>query len=331
MRIAIVKLSALGDIVHAMVVLELIKKYNQEIEIDWFVETGYKDLLEFNPNINNVYPIELKRAKKEKSFFLLLKELRKVSKLGFYDLVIDMQGLIKSAIISSFIPSKITIGFDKNSSRESFSSFFYNKTFECSYEKNIIERNLELIKFSLEINSENNFLDHKLPFLVTSRDHSFKDLSKLKKNILLVPGASHKSKRYPLKNLASLTNLIEANFIVIWGDDEEKKMADSIKLLAPKVIVSSKLSLDSLISLISQIDLLIGPDTGPTHIAWALNIPSIAIFGPTRGSRNACKTSINRIIQSDSIIDSKKIKKNDDSMRSIKIEDIARIAKNLLN
>ena len=106
MRIAIVKLSALGDIVHAMVVLQFIKKFNNKILVDWVVEESFKDLLEFHPDIHKLYTVKLKNAKKKKSLYLLYKELRRVRHFGSYDLVIEMQGLIKSAIISRFIPSK---------------------------------------------------------------------------------------------------------------------------------------------------------------------------------------------------------------------------------
>ena len=157
MRIAIVKLSALGDIVHAMVVLQFIKKFNKEISIDWIVEECYKDLLEFHPDINQVHVINLKKAKENKSLSLFQTELKNAKKLGPYDLVIDMQGLVKSAIISKLIPSKITIGFDKISVRERFASIFYNKTFTFNYDKNIILRNVELINFALNLKKNHNF------------------------------------------------------------------------------------------------------------------------------------------------------------------------------
>ena len=95
MKIAIVKLSALGDIVHAMIVLQFIKKNNQSIDIDWIVEESYKNLLDSNPDINKVHVVNIKKAKKEKSIYLFLSELKKLRNLGPYDLVIDMQGLIK--------------------------------------------------------------------------------------------------------------------------------------------------------------------------------------------------------------------------------------------
>jgi heptosyltransferase I len=331
MRIAIVKLSALGDIVHAMVVLQFIKNFNKEISIDWIVEESYKDLLDSHPDINKVHLINIKQAKDNKSLPALISEIKKVRKLSPYDLVVDMQGLLKSALISRIIPSKVTLGFDKYSSRESISSFFYNQTFNYDYKKNIIERNLAIIKFALGIKSNINIVEKKVPFLYSSRDYLVKDFSAAKKNIIFVLGASYKSKCYPVKNLAELTKLFDANYIAIWGDANERKMADELKYLSPAVNICEKLSIDSIITLISKADLLIGPDTGPTHMAWALDIPSITIFGPTPGFRNTLETKINKIIESDSIVDSKKINKNDDSIKNIKVNDIFKIVCSLLN
>jgi heptosyltransferase-1 len=331
MKIVIVKLSALGDIVHAMVVLQFIKKYNQAIEVDWVVEERYKELLVSHPDINKVLVVNLKKSKNNKSLYLLYKELRRVRQFGPYDLVIDMQSLIKSAIISRFIPSKSTLGFEKSSAREGLASIFYNKTFKYGYDENVIERNLGLISFALGMNVSKYEVKHKSPFLHSGSKHINTNLSNIKKNILLIPGASHKSKCYPVSNLAELTTLIDANFLAIWGDQKEKIMAEEIKTQAPSVSVCEKLSIDSLKLLISQVDLVIGPDTGPTHMAWALNIPSITIFGPTPGYRNTFITQINKIIESDSIVDSNKINKNDDSIKNIKVRDIVRISKKLLS
>jgi len=330
MKIAIVKLSALGDIVHAMVVLQFIKKYNQEIEVDWVVEESYKELLEYNPDINKVQVVNIKKAKKEKSLFFLLNQFRKVRKFGPYDLVIDMQGLIKSAAISRLIPSPLTIGFDKSSIRESIASIFYNKTYKCRYDENIIERNLKLIKFALGMAFNIVEIQHKLPFLY-SRENLNPNLSTIKKNILLVPSASFKAKCYPTIKLAELTTKLDANFLVIWGDSKEKLLAEKIKSKAWNVSVCEKLTIDSLKSLVSKVDLVIGPDTGPTHMAWALNVPSITLFGPTPGYRNSYITKINRNIESKSSVNPLKIDKNDLSIKDIDVQEILQISKELLD
>ena len=331
MKIAIVKLSALGDIVHAMIVLQFIKKYNQEIEVDWIVEEAYKGLFEFHPDINKVHVVNIKKAKKKKSFFLFLNELKKVRHFGKYDLVIDMQGLLKSALISRLIISPITLGFDKFSIRENLASIFYNQIFNYGYDENVIERNVALMSFALGLNVSKQEIKNKSPFLHLSRKHLNVNLSNVKRNILLIPGASHISKCYPVSNLAELTTLIDANFLTIWGDQKEKIMAEEIKTQAPSVSVCAKLSIDSLKLLISQVDLVIGPDTGPTHMAWALNVPSITLFGPTPGYRNSYVTKINRIIESDSKVNPHKIDRNDNSIKDIDIQKILQVSKDLLS
>ena len=332
MKLAIVKLSALGDIIHAMVVLQFIKNhYQKKIEIDWIVEESYKELLEFHPDINKVHVVNLKKVKKKKSFFLLINELRRVRKFGSYDLVIDMQGLFKSAVISRLISSPVTLGFEKSSIREGIASIFYNKTFKYGYDENVIQRNFELIKFALELPFSHEEIHYKLPFLFSIKKHLIPGLSSIKKNIILIPGASHKSKCYPVEKFAKVATNIDANFLIIWGNQKEKIMAEKVKALSPKVIICEKLSLDALISFILQVDLVIGSDTGPTHMAWALNKSSITLFGSTPGHRNSYVTKVNQIIESNSEVNPFKIDKNDNSIKDIDIEEILQVSQDLLN
>ena len=251
-------------------------------------------------------------------------------KLEAYDLVIDMQGLIKSAVISKLIPSKQTLGFDKFSTRESIASIFYSKTLNFAYHNNIIERNTALIEFALGISISKNDIQEKLSFLQPRFQKLDLKISSTKNNVILIPGASHLSKCYPAEKLAELTTLLDANFIVVWGNDSEKIMANKVKHLSPAVTVCNKLSINSLIILISKVDLVIGPDTGPTHIAWAMNIPSITLFGSTPGYRNSYLTNINRIIESKSKVDPYKINKNDYSVSDIDTQEILNVALELL-
>ena len=330
MKIAIVKLSALGDIIHGMTVLQFIKQNNNKINIDWIVEEKFKELLEFHPDVNKVHVVNLNQAKEKKSLFLLLNELMRVRKFGHYDLVIDMQGLIKSALISKFIRAPVTLGFDRSSIREGFASIFYNKTFHYAYDKNAIDRNIALVEFALGLSVSKKQIQNKLPFLFPRKKKLDIEVLNIKKNILLIPGASHISKCYPVSKLAELTTLIDANFFVIWGSQKEKKMADEIKNISPKVNVCDKLSLDSLILLISRVDLVIGSDTGPTHISWAMNVPSITLFGPTPGYRNTYETIINRVIESDSKVDPYNLDKNDKSIKNIDVQEILKVSKVLL-
>ncbi len=330
MKIAIVKLSALGDIVHAMIALQFIKKHYQEALIDWVVEEGFDGILENNPHINQIHRVNLQAVKQSKSLYALWKEFKKIRKFGKYDLVIDMQGLIKSALVARTISSNITLGFDKFSLRESLAAKFYNQTYKIDYAENVIERNLSLASYALKFSFDKEDIHSKEVFLYPTQQYAFDYISSAKKNILLIPGASYPAKSYSIEKLVELTKQIDANFLTIWGNEKERIIANEIKQLSSIVEVLEELSLDGLISLISQVDLVIGPDTGTTHMAWALNIPSITLFGPTPGYRNTYVTSVNKIIESNSEVDPNKIDKSDYSINNIKVNDISKLAQKLL-
>ena len=125
-KIAIVRLSALGDIVNSAIVLQFIHQQYPLCEIDWIVEEVFSPLLINHKYLTNVKTLNIKKLKKEKSFKLLRKTLQDISSFGPYDIIIDMQGLIKSSIVSKLI-GKNTYGFDKKSIREPFASLLYTK------------------------------------------------------------------------------------------------------------------------------------------------------------------------------------------------------------
>jgi len=330
MKIAIVKLSALGDIIHAMVALQFIKQKYPDCQIDWVVEEGFKGILENNPDIDTIHTVNIKKAKKNKSFRLLFKELSKLRKLPKYDVVIDTQGLIKSAIVARFIPANKRFGFDKASLREAFAANFYTDTCHIDYAENIIKRNAFVISRSLGFEISHVDILDKSPFLYSScKDITIPGKSH-KPNIAFIPGASFESKIYPVEKYSQLANELDANIVILWGNAEEKLMAEQIQSGSKNISVSKQLTLDELKLVISQMDLVIGGDTGPTHMAWALNVPSITLFGSTPGYRNTYTTDINKIIESDSQVDPYNIDKNDLSIKTIKVSDIVKMTKELL-
>eukprot|EP01155_Anaeramoeba_flamelloides_P011886 Anaeramoba_flamelloidesa329845_22.p1 GENE.a329845_22~~a329845_22.p1 ORF type:complete len:329 (+),score=17.79 a329845_22:423-1409(+) len=320
MKICIVKLSAMGDIIHAMVVLQFIKKQRADIQIDWIVEDAFKGVLENNPHIDNIISVNLKSIKKKKlEIFNQIKKLRRYKKNN-YDLVIDAQGLLKSAIVSKIVAKAQIVGFDKNSIRESIASKFYNKGFDISYALNKIDRNAKLFSKALDMEIQKGDILNKEPFLYY-KNKEFEFLAKERKNIIFVVGSSWPSKNYPKEKYLELSKMFDENIIIVWGNEEEKSFAEFIKKGNDKVVVSPKLSLDKLKCLISKVDLVIGNDTGPTHMAWGLNIPSIMLFGPTPVEQ-AYETKINKVIKSSSEVNPYKLNKNDFSIKEIKITQI---------
>ena len=326
MKIAIVKLSAMGDIIHAMVALQFIKKAKPNIQIDWIVEEGFKQILENNPHIDNILPINLKSIKKDKK--QLLHQIKKIKSYAtnHYDLVIDAQGLIKSAITSKLLGKKIA-GFSKNSIREGVASYFYHQKVAIAYEKNAIERNIKVLcePLGVEVNQES--ILNKEPFLY------YKSSPKLpiENYILFVVGASIATKIYPKELFLEVAKSLNENILVIWANEEEKATAQFLQEHSQNVIIAPKVTLDELKSIIHQAKLVIGSDTGPTHMAWALNVPSITLFGNTPEYRNTYITDINKVLKSNSAVNPLKLDKNDYSIKEITPNEVTILAKELLN
>jgi len=317
MKICIVKLSAMGDIIHAMVALQFIKKALPKTQIDWIVEDGFKDVLQNNPHINNILPINLKAIKKKRSaIFSQYRILKEYSKNN-YDLVIDAQGLLKSAIVSKIVANKSIAGFDKNSIRESIASLFYDDKINIAYEANAIDRNMAVICEALHVEYTKEDILNKESFLYSSLH-----VEQSMEYIVFVVGASRENKIYPKEKFVELANKLQKHILIVWGNDNEKETAEFIAQNSKYAYVAPKGNLDKLKHTIQNSKLVIGGDTGPTHMAWALNIPSITIFGNTPEYRNTYITPINQVVKSDSKVNALKLDHSDFSIQDIEVNDI---------
>ena len=205
MKIAIVKLSALGDIVHAMVALQFIKAHSPDIQIDWIVEARFAEVLRNNPDINHILTVDLKSLKTDKAaVFRQIKAVRSYAKNN-YDLVIDAQGLIKSAITAKLLGKRIA-GFDADSIREKAAAWFYDVKVACAYDANTIDRNALVLSQPLGISITPEQILNKKPFLFFSdEDPQLSDfLSKNKRNIVLVIGSTWDSRNYPAEKFVTV-------------------------------------------------------------------------------------------------------------------------------
>jgi len=332
MRIAIVRLSALGDIINSALILQFIKDAYPEAKIEWICEEGFAPIIMNHPLLQEVHTVSIKRAKKTKSLGLLLKTISKLRSLGKFDIIIDLQGLLKSAIVSRLI-GKNVYGFDKDSIREGLASKLYSSHAHIAYEENSIWRTIVLVSQALNIDITKEMLAHKKPSLFYTKDDNISKsiFSSTQKNIGFVVGASWPSKTYPREHFVSLAKTLDANIILIWGSANEKEDALFIEANTKNTQLASKLSLVQLTALIDNLDLLIGNDTGPTHIAWAMNKNSITLFGPTPASKMMWQGPKHIAIESDSQVNPLKLNRSDMSIKNISFESIAIKAKELLS
>jgi len=324
-KIAIVRLSALGDIINSAVVVQFIHKHYPNAAIDWVTEEIFCDALKPLKELRNIHTINLKVLKKQKSFALLMQNIKKLRALDEYDIIIDMQGLIKSAIVARII-GKNTHGFDKESTRESLAALFYKTSSHIAYSENVIKRNCFVVGDALGFKITDTMLLEKKALFEITQEFS---LNTARKNVAFVIGASWESKIYPKEKIAKICNELDAQCYIIWGNEKEKSDALWICEQSKNAILAPAMNLESLISLISHMDLLIGNDTGPTHIAWAQNIPSITLLGPTN-RRMIYETPQNIAIESASKVNIMKIDKNDFSIREIPHTTVLEKAKELL-
>ncbi|GAA7349207.1 lipopolysaccharide heptosyltransferase I [Helicobacter pylori] len=298
MKIAIVRLSALGDIIVSAVFLALIKERFTNAQIEWFVDERFSAILEHSPYIDKLHSIALKSTLttfNPLKIFKLFKSLRAYE----YDIVIDMQGLIKSALITQMLKAPKKVGFDCTSAREGLSAFFYSQKVSIAYNESVLKRNFTLLFHALNLPKKEISEGLSSRSKVFSYQDSPKidalNLNKNKLKILFVLETSKINKTYPIERFKELALALE-NFQIclLWHADEDKATALYGALKNQRdMLLLPKLTLNEVKALLFKMDLIIGGDTGITHLAWALQKPSITLYGNTPMERFKLESPIN--------------------------------------
>ncbi|GAA7040270.1 lipopolysaccharide heptosyltransferase I [Helicobacter pylori] len=298
MKIAIVRLSALGDIIVSAVFLALIKERFTNAQIEWFVDERFGAILEHSPYIDKLHPIALKSTLttfNPLKIFKLFKSLRAYE----YDIVIDMQGLIKSALITQMLKAPKKVGFDYASAREGLSAFFYSQKVSIAYNEPVLKRNFTLLFHALNLPkkeiSEGLSSRSKVFSYQDSPKINALNLNQNKPKILFVLETSKINKTYPTERFKELALMLE-NFQIclLWHANENKATALYGALKNQRdVLLLPKLTLNEVKALLFKMDLIIGGDTGITHLAWALQKPSITLYGNTPMERFKLESPIN--------------------------------------
>lgn len=317
LKIAIVKLSALGDIVHAAIVLQFIKKHCPNAHITWLVDARFASLLKDHPLIDELVVLPLKESFK--------KSYKIIKTLGKFNKIIDLQGLFKSAVVAKLLGKEI-YGFSRESVKEKIAARLYRHKFKIDYNENIIVRNLSLVGYALNFSFDKSEILKKSPCFEICK--KFKNESD-KKRVLIAAFASEESKIYDkFKDVIRLLDGCE--IYLCYGSESEKARAEAI-ISGTSAKLLEKLSIKDMIDYIASCDLVIGNDSGLTHLAWAVNRPSITLFGNRPSHRNAYVTDKNLVVDMGKQIDARSIDKNDFCIREIYPETVANFAKRLLN
>jgi len=291
-NIAIIKLSSLGDIIHTIPAFNILRKEFPDSKISWIVEPKGAKLLKHLKGLDKIIIINLKKKGLKNKY----KELKKFIKnnRNRFDIIIDFQGLIKSALLGFLIGKKsIRIGFNKeNIRKEKLASKFYTIVSDKFNEekKHIIYKNMELLRTFKPIYKEINY---PLNDIIPSKkilDFFKKHKLRAKKYIILNTGGNWETKRLSIEQNINIIENIKKKIkdlkvIIIWGNKEERKIAKKIAKKT-KALLSPKTNFSDLFFIVKHSCFAITGDTFILHIADMFNTISIAYFGPTSPIRN---------------------------------------------
>lgn len=285
MKILFVKTSSMGDVIHALPAIVDAKRHRPDLVIHWVVEERYA-LIPKWLQVDRVIPVAFRRWRKNPLGFLFNSEFRafrRSLRAERYDLIIDGQGLLKSALMARLARGPIH-GFDRKSSREGLSAIFYRTTSCIPFKTHAVYRLRKIFSEALGYPMPESPADFGLKAKQIFPELSFEN------SIVLMPGTTWANKHWPESYWQELIRLLHAqNFPVkiIWGTPEEKERAERLKQKLPLVEVTPHLDIEGVAKLIVAAKGVVAVDTGFAHLANAFDIPMIAIFGPTSPEYNA--------------------------------------------
>ena len=279
-RILIVRMSALGDVVHALPVLAAIRGAYPDAEVDWLVDRKYAGILEFARGITQriVGRPGLSRAVS-------------VMRGRGYDIALDLQGLLKSAAMARLSGAARVIGFEQSALREGAAAWFYSESAPVARGAHIIQKNFSVLPLlGVSPPSAPSF-----PFVVPTSAVA-DDIARAVAEqgvsgfALINPGAAWPNKRWPADRFGELARRIRDEHglacTVLWGGGEAS-LADAVVAASRgSAMRAPQTSLGDLLALASRAALMVAGDTGPIHIAAALATPIVGLYGPTWPERN---------------------------------------------
>jgi len=293
LKILIVRLGALGDIIHAIPAQQAMASQYPEAEIHWLTKPAYRELLNCVEDLARVWVFDDSGLRSRPTRLLshwwsLTKQLRAQK----FDYVFDFQGLLISAFLARSAGARHTLGFHPERFKETGCSWLYDDAIEgeADLSRHVVETNSRLVSRALETGP----VEARISLNLSQRDQSYINQQlasrEMDRPILINPGAGWKTKLWAPERYGELALLIEEELgipvLFTYGPGEEGRL-ETIRQACPTLPVRTFPStIPQLAALCRQSRLMIAGDCGPLHLAVAQGTPTVAILGPTNPTRN---------------------------------------------
>lgn len=290
-RFLIVRLGALGDVVHAIPVAAALRRAFPRARIDWLVSAKHREILDLVPVIDRRLVVNDRGdASGGTSMIAAVRELRRSN----YDVAIDLQGLIKSALLARLSGAPRVIGFSSGYARERLARLFYNDAYDPGrggiYHPNetrhVVAINLGVLtRIGLTASTPEFPIDaiDSVPARRAAEQTGGR-------YALLNPGAAWPNKRWPPERLGQVAAALRDHHglksVVLWGPGEEALARDTVNASAGAAVISEQTTIADIVALARGAAVMVSGDTGPTHLAGAVGTPLVGLYGPTRPARN---------------------------------------------
>ncbi len=303
-KVLIVRLGALGDVLHALPAQQLLHTRLPGARIDWLAEPPYIPLLRCAPGIRRAWPVNLRRWKSDSSEAPDLVRLIKLLRRERFDMVVDFQGLLKSAVLARIAGPGRVVGFRAERFKETGTGWLYThrEKGESDLSQHVIDGNLRLIKRFVGGNNATPLV----PFKIPREDQAYvrRRLSdfEIHNPVLLNPGAGWVTKRWPASEYGWLARMIVERLglpvTVTYGPGEEG-LVEELRQAAGINLVAFPTTITQLAALCRASRLMVAGDSGPLHLAVSTGTPVVAILGPTATARNGPYSETDIVVKRD--------------------------------
>lgn len=296
MRILIVKLSAFGDIIHSLPVIDFFRAYavknNTQVEIHWIIEKRWSPIIREHPGIGHIHitnTLEWRKAHWKRNTWQEIVHCIRDLRAYQYDLVVDINGLIRSALLARLARADLRIGFSRDSDicKEQQATLLLHKTYSVPH-IHVVDQTLQLLVKSLGFEA----FEASEPFLPPNHSASETAEEILRQKglksgqfVVVVAGGGWATKLIREQSLAEICDFISGyglTPVLSWaGKKEEERVKEITGLTRAEVSQFGNTPVDAFMEILRMSRLVIGPDTGAVHAGSAVKTPTICYFGPS--------------------------------------------------